>query len=49
MLNGLSNTAGDTYTRADDLAPAETSYTGNWAIDNRKLYHYGTNMKAWEI
>ena len=39
---------GDTYTRADALLPAETSYTGNWGIDNRKLYHYGTNMKAWE-
>jgi hypothetical protein len=46
--NALSNTAGDIYTREDGGATAETSYTGNWGIDNRKLYHYGTNMKAWE-
>ncbi len=46
--NALSNTAGDIYTREDGGVAAETSYTGNWGIDNRKLYHYGTNMKAWE-
>ncbi len=46
-LNALSNAAGDSYTR-EDAGAAETNYTGNWAIDNRKLYHYGTNMKAWE-